>query len=88
MPGLPQIALDYSLRDYQQTLVQQVFAQWHSAIASEFTAKGERVLVLAHRNELLTQAQSKLEAVTGMPVGIIKAGSRVNPQYGSVTDGG
>ena len=101
MPGLPQIALDYSLRDYQQTLVQQVFAQWHefnrrvmlqlatgggktvlfSAIASEFTAKGERVLVLAHRDELLTQAQSKLEAVTGMPVGIIKAGSRVNPLF-------
>jgi len=96
---LPQVT--YQLRDYQQALVQQVFALWHSgkrrvmlqlptgsgktvlfsAIAHEFTTRGEGVLVLAHREELLTQAREKLEAVTGMPVGIIKAGYSVNPLF-------
>lgn len=51
-----------------------------SAIAREFTARGEGVLVLAHREELLTQAQEKLEAVTGQSVGIIKAGIKANEQ--------
>jgi len=49
-----------------------------SAIAREFTARGEGVLVLAHREELLLQAQEKLTAVTGQPVGIIKASHRAD----------
>lgn len=50
-----------------------------SDIAREFTSRGEGVLVLAHREELLTQAQEKLQAVTGQSVGIIKAGVPANP---------
>lgn len=50
-----------------------------SAIAAEFTARGEGVLVLAHREELILQAQEKLVAVTAQPVGIIKAGWRPDP---------
>ncbi|MFM7580641.1 MAG: DEAD/DEAH box helicase family protein, partial [Microcystaceae cyanobacterium] len=50
-----------------------------AAIANEFIAREERVLVLAHREELITQAGYKLEAVTGSPVGIIKAGYQPNP---------
>ena len=89
----------YSLRPYQDELIQSVFAQWSaghrrvlaqsptgsgktvcfSAIATEFTAKGEGVLVLAHREELILQAQEKLAAVTAQSVGIIKAGYRPNP---------
>jgi superfamily II DNA or RNA helicase len=45
-----------------------------TALAHEFTVRAEPVLVVAHREELITQAAAKLEAVTGMPVGIIKAG--------------
>lgn len=91
----------YELRNYQQELVNEVFAKWRSglqrimlqlptgagktvlfsAIAQEFVAKGERVLVLAHREELLTQAQEKLESVTQLPVGIIKAGYPSNPLF-------
>lgn len=59
-----------------------------AAIASEFVTRGERVLVLAHREELITQAAQKLETVTRSPVGIIKAGYKPNPlfpvQVGSV----
>lgn len=50
-----------------------------SAVAREFTNKGERVMVLAHREELLFQAQEKLAGVTGQPVGIIKAGCPSDP---------
>lgn len=45
-----------------------------SAIAAEFVARGEGVLVVAHREELLLQAQEKLAAVANVPVGMIKAG--------------
>ena len=34
-----------------------------AAIAEEFVRRGESVLVLAHREELITQAASKLETV-------------------------
>lgn len=91
----------YQLRDYQQALVQETFAQWHrgnrrvmmqlptgggktvlfSALAREFTTLGEGVLVLAHREELLTQAHEKLESITGMLVGMLKAGHPVNPLF-------
>lgn len=39
-----------------------------------------RVLVLAHRQELISQAAEKLHQITGEPVGIIKAG--YEPDYG------
>jgi superfamily II DNA or RNA helicase len=45
-----------------------------TAIAREFTIKAQSVLVIAHREELITQAAAKLEAVTNLPVGVIKAG--------------
>lgn len=45
-----------------------------SAIANEFTRRGEDVLLLSHREELVTQGAEKLQAVTGEKVGIIKAG--------------
>jgi superfamily II DNA or RNA helicase len=45
-----------------------------TAIANEFIIKAEPVLIIAHREELITQAAAKLEAVTNIPVGIIKAG--------------
>ncbi|MBW4607992.1 MAG: DEAD/DEAH box helicase [Hassallia sp. WJT32-NPBG1] len=49
------------------------------ALANEFTKKSEPVLVIAHREELITQAASKLEAVTLTSPGIIKAGYKPNP---------
>lgn len=52
-----------------------------AAIASEFITRGERVLVLAHREELINQAAVKLETVTRSPVGIIKAGYKPNPLF-------
>jgi len=52
-----------------------------STIATEFVVKGEGVLVLVHREELLLQAKEKLEAVTGLPSGIIKAGNPANPEH-------
>jgi superfamily II DNA or RNA helicase len=44
-----------------------------SALAREFTTRGEGVLLLGHREEILTQSHEKLESITGMPAGIIKA---------------
>lgn len=52
-----------------------------AALAREFVSKGEGVLVLAHREELIVQAQEKLEQITGAPVGIIKAGHKPNPLF-------
>jgi superfamily II DNA or RNA helicase len=45
-----------------------------ASVAEDFIVHGERVLVLAHRQELITQAADKLRAVAGCPVGIVKAG--------------
>ena len=50
-----------------------------TAVANEFMAMGEPVLVIAHRTELITQAVSKLEKVTERPIGIIKSGIKPNP---------
>jgi superfamily II DNA or RNA helicase len=44
-----------------------------TAVANEFIALEEPVLVIAHRTELITQAASKLKKVTGLEIGIIKA---------------
>lgn len=50
-----------------------------SVIADEFIPRKKRVLVLVHREELLFQAADKLESVTGMAIGIIKAGMAPSP---------
>lgn len=88
----------YQLRDYQEELVQRIFAEWSagnrrvlaqsptgsgktvlfSAVSRQFTQRGEGVLVLAHREELLLQAKEKLESATRQPAGLIKAGYRQN----------
>lgn len=52
-----------------------------TAVAKEFISMGEPVLVVAHRTELITQAAAKLETVTNLPIGIIKAGYESNPEY-------
>lgn len=52
-----------------------------AAIAHEFLCRGKPVLILAHRSELITQAAEKVEAITGKPVGIIKAGYKPNPLF-------
>lgn len=90
----------YNLRDYQQELLQKIFAAWSAgdrrllmqlptgggktlvlaSVAQLFTQRGEGVLILAHREELLLQAKEKLEAVTGQPAGLIKAGYPVAPE--------
>ncbi|BAW98028.1 hypothetical protein NIES970_29980 (plasmid) [[Synechococcus] sp. NIES-970] len=44
-----------------------------SAIAHEFIKRGSPVLLLSHREELVIQGAEKLAAVSGEPVGIIKA---------------
>ena len=50
-----------------------------SVIANEFVKYSKRVLILAHREELILQAASKLESITRSPVGIIKAGYSPSP---------
>ncbi|MDY6937498.1 MAG: DEAD/DEAH box helicase [Cyanobacteriota bacterium] len=51
-----------------------------TSVAHQFTSRQKSVLVLAHREELLLQAQEKLEHVTGQPVGLIKAGYKEKRQ--------
>ena len=46
--------------------------------AQKFTSQNLPVLVIAHREELLLQAQQKLESITGHAVGIIKFGYPYN----------
>lgn len=48
------------------------------AITQEFTSRGETVLILAHREELVTQARDKVGAIANVPTGIIKAGYAPN----------
>ncbi len=91
----------FTLRDYQQDLIDQVFTAWAGgieklllqlstgggktiifvAIASKFIARSERVLVVAHREELILQAAEKLAAVTGIEPGIIKAGYKPTESF-------
>ncbi|MEB3160436.1 MAG: DEAD/DEAH box helicase [Synechocystis sp.] len=52
-----------------------------SAIADKFVRRQERVLVLAHREELVVQAANKLTDITRSPVGIIKAGYSPDPLF-------
>jgi superfamily II DNA or RNA helicase len=48
-------------------------------IARTFLEQGEGVLVVAHRKELILQAKEKLEAISGLECGIIKAGYKPEP---------
>lgn len=50
-----------------------------TAVANEFIALNQPVLVIAHRTELITQAAAKLQAVTNSDVGIIKAKIKPSP---------
>lgn len=50
-------------------------------LALKFIREGMGVLVLAHREELLLQAKEKMEEITGLPTGIIKAGHPFYPHY-------
>lgn len=52
-----------------------------SAVSRQFTQRGEGVLVLAHREELLLQAKEKLESVTNETAGLIKAAYPINPNF-------
>jgi superfamily II DNA or RNA helicase len=45
-----------------------------SKIADHFTKEGKRVLIIAHREELLDQASDKLAKITGIVPGVIKCG--------------
>ncbi|BAZ71354.1 putative helicase (plasmid) [Fischerella sp. NIES-4106] len=47
-----------------------------SAIANDFTIRNEGVLVVAHREELITQAAARLQLLTGIEPGIIKSGHK------------
>lgn len=50
-----------------------------SAVARRFIVESQTVLVLAHRQELITQAAAKLQAFTGIAPGVIKAGITPSP---------
>jgi superfamily II DNA or RNA helicase len=50
-----------------------------SSIVKDFSNRGLKVLVLAHRQELVNQLVEKLESITDEPVGVIMAG--VTPNY-------
>ena len=50
-----------------------------SHIAQSFLERGHGVLVLAHRQELISQAADKLAAIAPRPAGIVRAG--VRPDY-------
>lgn len=47
-----------------------------SAIANDFTSCNQGVLTVAHREELITQAATRLQLLTGIEPGIIKAGHK------------
>ncbi|HAC66129.1 MAG TPA: ATP-dependent helicase [Cyanothece sp. UBA12306] len=49
-----------------------------AAIAREFACRSEKVIILAHREELVLQAADKLRKITEQDVGIIKAKYRPN----------
>lgn len=48
------------------------------AISQEFTSRSETVLILAHREELVTQACDKVGAIANVDTGVIKAGHKPN----------
>lgn len=58
-----------------------------SEITRQMVEEGERVLQLAHRNELLTQAQDKLKSATGLDSALEKAESTALGSFFPVTVG-
>lgn len=58
-----------------------------SKIAADMVRKGERVLILAHRGELLEQAQDKLFKTTGLKTSLEKADSTSLNEFYRVTVG-
>lgn len=51
-----------------------------SQVAQHFAGQDKKVLVIAHREELICQARQKLKEVTGSNPGIIKARHKPNPR--------
>jgi superfamily II DNA or RNA helicase len=49
-----------------------------SEIAQHFASRNEQVLLLCHREELLRQSQQTLEAIAGVPVGLIQGDRPLN----------
>jgi superfamily II DNA or RNA helicase len=49
-------------------------------IAKDFVGRGERVLVIAHKIELITQAVEDLERFTGLKIGVVKHGVKPAPE--------
>jgi len=49
-------------------------------LANDFVSRGERVLVIAHKIELINQAVQDLERFTGTKVGVIKHGVKPDPE--------
>ncbi len=49
-----------------------------AAIVKYFLDNGQRVLVLAHREELIYQSQQKIELIANVSTGLIKAGKPTN----------
>lgn len=49
------------------------------SIVAGLAARGESALIIAHREELILQAVEKAEAISGLRVGIIKAGYPADP---------
>lgn len=88
------------LRDYQQNAVDAVEAGWNEAskqLAVLPTGSGKtvvfshlasrqtgRTLILAHREELINQAVSKLQAASGIFASVERAGERAIPGHGVI----
>ncbi len=49
-----------------------------ASVVAAATAQGKQVLILAHREELITQAAEKIAPIAGMEIGIIKAGYKAD----------
>ena len=58
-----------------------------SKVAQERVKQGDNVLVLAHRGELLEQAEQKIERFTGLPCALEKADSRAANSFYNITLG-
>lgn len=82
------------LRPYQSALLQEINQAFtetprvllqlntgggKTVIFSHLATQYRRVLVVSHRIELVEQAANKLSAITGQPIGIIKAGYATEP---------
>ena len=58
-----------------------------SKVAQERVKQGDNVLVLAHRGELLEQAEQKIQRFTGLPCALEKADSRSANSFYNITLG-